>query len=269
MLPLITNLTALLVYSAASVYLLHLIRKPINHQKKTSKGIFLGIVMMANGFHAIGIYQLMAIETSVDLGIHKMTSFVAFVINLLLLISCLLKPLHNLFILVLPLSIACIAISITVDQPPLLLSAPPGVTIHIFLSITAYSVLSMAVLQGLLWTWQNQQLKSGRLNGAVRLLPPLQTMELLLFELLWAGLILLTLGIAVGFFYLDNIFTQHLTHKTVLSIFAWFTFSSLLWGRHSRGWRGKIAIKWLLSGFCLLMLAYFGSKLVLEVILNN
>ena len=63
-------------------------------------------------------------------------------------------------------------------------------------------------------------------------------------------------------------FAQHLAHKTVFSIFAWFIYATLLWGRHSIGWRGIIAIRWVLVGFVALMLAYFGSKIVLEVILT-
>ena len=263
--PLATNLLALLTYALACLYLLRL----VNSEKTSTKTAFLGITVTAISLHGAGIYQLMAAGTSVDLGIHKMTSLIALIVNLLILISSWRKPLHNLFVFVLPLAILCIALSVLVNRPPQLLSAPPGVTIHILLSIVAYSILCITVLQSLLWKWQNQRLKSSRLNGAIRLLPPLQTMELLIFELLWAGVILLALGIGAGFLYLDNIFTQHLTHKTVLSIFAWLIFAGLLWGRHTLGWRGNIAVRWLLTGFCLLMLAYFGSKLALEVIIKS
>jgi ABC-type uncharacterized transport system permease subunit len=64
-------------------------------------------------------------------------------------------------------------------------------------------------------------------------------------------------------------FAQHLVHKTVLSVMAWLVFGGLLLGRRVWGWRGQKAIRWTLSGFLLLILAYFGSKFVLELLLNR
>ena len=94
-------------------------------------------------------------------------------------------------------------------------------------------------------------------------------MEALLFELLWVGEVLLTLSIMSGFIFLENIFAQHLVHKTVFSIAAWFVYAFLLMGKYKLGWRGNTAIRWTLAGFVFLMLAYFGSKLVLEIILQR
>jgi ABC-type uncharacterized transport system permease subunit len=94
-------------------------------------------------------------------------------------------------------------------------------------------------------------------------------MEALLFELIWAGEILLTLSILSGFIFLDNIFAQHLVHKTVFSMAAWLVYGFLLFGKYKMGWRGNIAVRWTLAGFLFLMLAYFGSKLVLEIILQK
>ena len=90
-----------------------------------------------------------------------------------------------------------------------------------------------------------------------------------MFELLWAGVILLAAAIGLGALYIENMFAQHLVHKTVLSLIALAIFSILLCGRVKWGWRGNRAIRWVLAGFCTLMLAYFGSKLVLEVILGR
>jgi ABC-type uncharacterized transport system permease subunit len=79
----------------------------------------------------------------------------------------------------------------------------------------------------------------------------------------------LTISLISGFIFIENLFAQHLVHKTVLSILAWLIFSSLLLGRSLYGWRGQIAIQWTLIGFVSLLLAYFGSKLVLELILHR
>ena len=92
-------------------------------------------------------------------------------------------------------------------------------------------------------------------------------MESLLFQMIAVGYATLSLALLVGITFLEDIFAQHLVHKTILSIIAWTVFAILLHGRWKYGWRGRIAIRWTLIGFLFLMLAYFGSKLVLELIL--
>ena len=103
----------------------------------------------------------------------------------------------------------------------------------------------------------------------IQVLPPLQLMEDMLFELLWIGVTLLTIAILSGIVFIDDIFTQSLVHKTVLTIAAWIMFSTLLWGHYQLGWRSTTAVRFTLTGFVLLMFAFFGSKLVLELILNR
>jgi ABC-type uncharacterized transport system permease subunit len=94
-------------------------------------------------------------------------------------------------------------------------------------------------------------------------------MESLLFQMLGAGIVFLTISLVSGFLFIEDLFAQHLVHKTVLSILAWVIFTGLLMGRRRYGWRGQTAIQWTLIGFVLLLLAYFGSKLVLELILHR
>ena len=89
------------------------------------------------------------------------------------------------------------------------------------------------------------------------------------FQLGFFGFILLSVGLLTGFLYLEDMFAQHLVHKTVLSMVAWIAFAVLLWGRFRFGWRGRTAIRWTLIGFAVLMLAYFGSKAVVELILQR
>ncbi len=94
-------------------------------------------------------------------------------------------------------------------------------------------------------------------------------MESLLFEMISAGFVLLTLALLSGFAFLENMFAQHLVHKTVLSVLAWLVFGGLLIGRFRNGWRGRTAIVWTLGGFVMLILAYFGSKAVLQFVLHR
>jgi ABC-type uncharacterized transport system permease subunit len=98
-------------------------------------------------------------------------------------------------------------------------------------------------------------------------MPPLKNMEVLLFEVIVVGFVALTISLGSGLLFLENMFAQQLAHKTILSIFAWFVFLILLIGHWKLGWRGRTAIRRTLSGFVSLMLAYFGSKFVLEIIL--
>ncbi|MDQ3797635.1 MAG: cytochrome c biogenesis protein CcsA [Pseudomonadota bacterium] len=90
-----------------------------------------------------------------------------------------------------------------------------------------------------------------------------------MFQFIAVGFVLLSLALLTGFAFLHDIFAQHLVHKTVLSIAAWIVFAILLWGRWRFGWRGRTAIRWTLGGVFVLMLAYFGSKLVLELVLHR
>ena len=100
-------------------------------------------------------------------------------------------------------------------------------------------------------------------------MPPLQTMESLLFEMIAAGFVLLTLALMCGFAFLEDMFAQHLVHKTVLSTLAWLVFGGSCSWRFRYGWRGRTAIIWTLSGFVILILAYFGSKAVIELMLQR
>jgi ABC-type uncharacterized transport system permease subunit len=146
---------------------------------------------------------------------------------------------------------------------------PKGIDLHIALSLVAYSVLMIAAFQAVLIAIADRQLRRKRPLRIMRLLPPLATMEVLLFQLLTVGLFLLTLGLLSGFMFVHDLFAQHLVHKTVLSLLAWLVFAVLLWGRYLRGWRGRIAVRYTLAGFLLLAVGFFGSEVVLQLILKR
>ena len=94
-------------------------------------------------------------------------------------------------------------------------------------------------------------------------------MEQLLFQLIASGFTLLTLTILAGLLFIHDWFAQHLIHKTVLTIAAWLIFGGLLFGRWRYGWRGMRAVRLTLAGMALLLLAFFGSKFVLEHVLKR
>ena len=178
-------------------------------------------------------------------------------------------PVGNLLLVVYPLTVVALLTGLFLHTPAIVPRTPVGwgLGAHILLSILSYSILSIAAVQALALGVLINRLKHRRLHGVVDLMPPLATMESLLFRLIWTGEALLAAAILTGMLFLEDMFAQHLAHKTVLSIVAWLVFAVLLWGRHRLGWRGVTAIRWTLVGFALLILAYFGSKFVLEVLL--
>lgn len=193
----------------------------------------------------------------------------ALVVLLLILVS-LFKPVLNASVALFPLAglILLLAVGLP-DTRHVAHSISPGIALHALSSALAFAVLSIAAVQAVIFGLQNQALRHHQTRGIVQALPPLTVMERLLFELIWSGLALLTLSIASGFAFLDNMFAQHLAHKTVLSLTAWGIFATLLFCHHRLGWRGMRAVRWTLGGCAVLLLAYFGSKVILEVVLNR
>ena len=141
--------------------------------------------------------------------------------------------------------------------------------IHAAISILTWAVLSLAALQALILAWQEHRLRTRRPGGALRTLASLDTQERWLFRLVGVGFFLLSLSLASGFMFVQDMLAQHLAHKTVLSCIAWAIFGALLWGRRRHGWRGQTAVRWCLGGFLVLALAYFGSRWILEVLLDE
>lgn len=182
----------------------------------------------------------------------------------LLFLAQLTRPLENLGLLIIPFIPPTLLGSYFLPTNSASLNLDNGLGIHIFTSLLAYSMLTLAALHSMLLGLQIRQLHDHKPNILVRALPPLQDMESLLFKVIALGWVLLTLSLVSGFVYLDDLFAQHVAHKTILSMVAWTVFAVLLYGHWQYGWRGKQAIRWTLAGFFILMLAFFGSKFVLE-----
>ena len=143
--------------------------------------------------------------------------------------------------------------------------------IHLLIAMAAYSLFTIASLHVLLMALLERKLHDGALPQALRRLPPLLAMEALLFRILWAGFILLTLTLASGVVFSEELFGRaaKFNHKTVFGVLSWIVFAALLGGRLVYGWRGRVAVRWTLAGFLMLVLAYVGSKFVLEVVLGR
>lgn len=266
---LLLSSAAIVLYLTSSVMLsLRMVKGPAGPGIDKRGILLVGIGAVA--LHAYLLYEDLFTEAGLNLGFTNATSLITCLIALLLLVSAFSRPVESLGVILLP--VAAVAILFGLLYPSRHLVTGAGqwrLDLHIVISILAYSLLSLAAVQAMLLAVQERQLRTRRLAGVIRALPPLQTMEGLMFRMIWSGFLLLTLALLTGFVFLEDMFAQHLVHKTILSIFAWGIFGVLLWGRARFGWRGRTAIRWTLAGFVALMLAYFGSKAVLELILTG
>lgn len=253
---------AVLFYLAAGWQQFHALRKG----KRPASGLIKGMTALALLLHTFALYKILHQSNGINLGFFISGSLVAWLVALVVLFSSLRQPIDNLFIAVLPM--AAVAAALAAFGPELGSARlfDGGLIIHILLSILAYSIFTVATVQAILLARQDQALKQHHTRGLVASLPPLQTMERLLFEMLWIGMFLLTAALISGFFYVENLFAQHLVHKTLLSLLAWLLYGILLWGRAMRGWRSQRAVRWTISAFVILMLGFFGSKLALDLL---
>lgn len=262
---LLALLCALLYLAATGLQLLHLSQR----RQQIDRSIFvLGLLALLS--HALIVWKIAFVSEGVDLGFFKVAVLLFLVINLACITSLTRRPLQNLLIVLFPLSALAVLVStFAPDSAPAQSHISGGMILHISSSILAYAVLTLAAIQAAVLALQDHQLKQRHTRGIVQILPPLQLMESMLFELLWIGLGLLTFSIVSGALFVDDLFAQHLVHKTILTIAAWLLFATLLWGHYQLGWRSKTAVRLTIAGFTLLMLAFFGSKLVLELILHR
>ncbi len=262
---LLAPLAALLYLAATALQLLHISQR----RQQVDRGVMaLGLTALA--CHAFLVWHSMLAPEGVNLGFYKVSALIFLVINIACITSLLRRPLQNLLVVLFPLSaMAVMVANYAPATGPLDTDLSGGILLHITSSILAYAVLTLAAVQSGLLAVQDHQLRHRHTRGIIQILPPLQLMESMLFELLWIGVVLLTLSILSGFIFIDDIFAQSLVHKTVLTIIAWVLFSVLLWGHYQLGWRSQTAVRLTLAGFALLMLAFFGSKLVLELVLQR
>jgi ABC-type uncharacterized transport system permease subunit len=261
----LTPIAAVLYLAATGLHLLHIFQQRPQIDRKV---LVLGSLALL--CHAIVVWAGITSGEGYTLGFYKISALIFLVVNVACVISLTRRPLENLLVILFPLSAMSVLVSTFAPNTATLpTDLPGGLLLHIGSSILAYAVLTLAAAQAALVAAQDHQLRHRHTLGIVQILPPLQLMESMLFELLWIGVILLSASIVSGFVFLDDLFAQHLVHKTVLTMVAWVLFSVLLWGHYQLGWRSQTAVRFTLAGFVLLMLAFLGSKLVLELLLQR
>lgn len=263
----VIGIFAITLYLLAALLLAIRLRNRITTTVSKWKGLApAAVAVLLHGW--ILAQHLFTIE-GLDLGVFNALSLITWLISTLLVLLAIGRPVENLGIIVFPGTALAVVLENSFNTTHITEVINTPLEIHILISIAAYSVLSIAAVQAVLITIQDHNLRNKRPGGFIRALPPLQSMEALLFQMIGLGFVLQTLSLLTGFIFVENIFAQHLVHKTVLSSIAWLVFGALLWGRWKFGWRGRTAIRWTLSGFVVLALGYLGSKTVLELIIGH
>jgi ABC-type uncharacterized transport system permease subunit len=265
---LVSGLAACLFYLASLASHLFALHEGRAQQRSLRLAMLLALPALL--LHLLSWLAEAVTAQGLDFGLFNAASLLFWVVAALAWGASWRLPLANLLLVVYPLTVVAVLCALFLHSPYAPRTAVGwGVGSHILFSLLSYSILGIAALQAVALALLIHRLKHRRLHGLVAVMPPLQTMEDLLFRLIWTGELLLTLSIVTGALFLEDIFAQHLAHKTVLSIVAWLLFAVLLLGRSRLGWRGITAVKWTVAGFALLILAYFGSKLVLELVLHR
>ena len=238
-----------------------------------SVGVARRWVRLAGGaavaFHGVSAWGVIYDGYGFHFGIVESSTLITAAVSLLVLVSSLRKPLDVLFVGLFPLAAVAILASLAFDSDFPVTRLDFGLGSHVLISLLAYSFFTIAALQAGFLAYQNHQLKTAHAGGILGRLPSLEDMEALLFEMVWVGQLLLSLGIVIGIVFVDDVWGREgIFHKTFFSLLAWLVFGVLLWGRHQAGWRGPTAVRYTLTGFTLLLLGFYGSKFVLEYVMG-
>jgi len=266
----ILNSLAIILYSVSGALVWYRLLKT----KLTNTGYRLMLATAAGGIviHGLVLYSSLYQDHTLNFALTNMVSLVAWVIAVLFIITVLSKPIINLGAVVLPLGAITLLTQWLWPGVHLLPAHTSSLqSTHIIVSILAYSLLSLAGAQSVVLFIQETRLHHIQAGRFIRALPPIETMETLMVQMVAVGFFLLTITVISGIFFSQETFGQplKLNHHVVISSIAWLVYGIFLTGRWRYGWRGKTAIQWVFGASILLALGYFGSKFVLEIILQR
>jgi ABC-type uncharacterized transport system permease subunit len=222
--------------------------------------------------HSYLLYASLVAQAELHFGFSQALSVTLWLTVLIYWLESMVYDMKGMQALVLPLAAACALLPVFFPGPEI-----PTYThtfafrIHLLVAMLAYSLFTIAALHATLMTLLERRLHAGTLAGPLASLPPLMTLETLLFRIIALGFVLLSLTLVSGFIFSEEVFGQaaRFNHKTVFGVISWIIFAALLVGRYGWGWRGRTALRWTLAGFAALLLAYVGSMFVLQVILGK
>ncbi len=262
----LTVVTTLLYLAAATAVG---IRLWLGEERGPARSTAIALAAAAVGTHIVVVFETTWVDAGLNFSFFSALSLVSFITSLGLVLASLRNRIEHLGVLLWPLSAMAVATTLLAGREPTI-PRDPMLEVHIIISMTAYATLLAAVLQALILAALDYRLRHHRATGFVRRLPALRTMEKQLFWLLTVGFVALTVALGSGFlFFMERLLEGAMIHKTSLSIASWLAFGTLLLGHAVWGWRGQTAVRWTLAGFVALMLGYFGTKFVLELILQH
>lgn len=230
------------------------------------------LLLLALAIHAASLrYEIFA-GGQMRFGFAIAISVMMWLATLLYWVESFYARMDGLQVLGLPLTALAVLLPGFFAAPHILPNAgSPGFRLHFLTAMLAYSLFMLAALHALLMAVAERQLHRGRITPFVAGLPPLLTMEALLFRLIHVAFALLTVAVVSGAVFSETLFGKAFAfnHKTLFALLSWLIFAALIAGRHWRGWRGRLALRWTIAGFIALLLAYLGSRFVLEVLLGR
>lgn len=231
--------------------------------------LILGVVLLA---HAALVLVPMLAGGYPDLNVGRALSAVVWLMLLIYWTCSFFYRVEGLQLFMLPLAVLALAIELALPghQPGYALNNPLF-ALHLLVSMLAYSLFAIAALLALLMWLLDRALHTRRTTMLTRQLPPLLSLETMMFQVIGVGFGLLSVSLLTGLLFSEQMFGTPLTvnHKTVFAFASWLVFGALLVGRARHGWRGRLAVRWVLTGFALLVLGFIGSKIVLEWILGR
>ncbi len=266
------DLIASLAYLALAAFLWKDLQRGADAPVKQSARVAHALVAIPLLLHAILLSESMFRDDGMHLGVGNAVSLIMALAVLIYWVASFFHRLEGLTAMVLP------AAALLSWLPMLTPSTHPlentGLFVfkaHLLIAMLAYSLFTIASLHVLLMAIVERQLHSHHVPLFIQTLPPLLSMESVLFKIIGSGFVFLTLTLATGVLFSEELFGKPLsfTHKTLFGFISWFIFGALLLGRALYGWRGRVAVRWTLAGFMALVLAYIGSRFVIEIILQR
>lgn len=225
------------------------------------------VTLLALTLHGYALYRWIDMDTTLGQNLNAANVFalMTWLTACMILLVSMGKPIESLLVFVLPLTTFSLFLTYFFPNPEYFKTKENiGHLFHILTAIVSFGILAMAGFQALMLALQHQTLRQNPKSALVRFLPPLETMETFLFQIIFFGFIGLSLSLLSALLFLKDGYTLSHIHKILLSFLAWSLFAILLYKHQRAGWRGKTAARFTLAGLSTLLLAYFSGKWILE-----
>jgi ABC-type uncharacterized transport system permease subunit len=222
--------------------------------------------------HGAGLYEKLFSSGSLRFSFSLAASLMLWLAVLIYWLESFRSRMEGMQPMVLPLAAISAALPMAFPQTHDIAHAQSlGFKLHFLAAMAAYGLFTLSALNAIFMGFIEHKLHRRALSRHQASLPSILSMEILLFRMIGLGFALLTLTLISGLVFSEQIFGTAFVsgHKPLFAIASWLIFAALLFGRYHYGWRGRLALRWTLAGFALLVFAYIGTRFVLEVVLGR